>query len=189
MSDLELYITEIFASVQGETSFTGWPTTFIRLAACNLRCTWCDTTYSFSRGTPFTILDLVKQSKEFGCQHICITGGEPLLQTAVHQLIALLLSHGHTLSLETGGSLPIHEVDSRVHIILDIKCPGSGMSHKNHWQNLHAINSKDEVKFVLADENDYLYAKNICDQYNLFKKTPQYPFFTRPWHPRTKNSC
>src|SRR5262245_35452899 len=127
MSDPELYITEIFTSIQGETSFTGLPTTFIRLAACNLRCSWCDTTYSFGRGTAKKISELIRQSKTNGCKHVCITGGDPLLQPQVHQMIDQLLHAGFILSLETGGSLPINEVNSRVHIILDIKCPGSGM--------------------------------------------------------------
>ncbi len=172
MSNSEiLYITEIFASVQGETSFVGLPTTFIRLASCNLRCSWCDTAYSFSRGTPMPIAELVANAQTNACKHICITGGEPLLQPEVHQLIDKLLHQGHILSLETGGSLPINEVDSRVHIILDIKCPGSDMSHKNHWQNLDAITNKDEIKFVVSDELDYKYAKDICAEYNLFKKS------------------
>ncbi|MBA2729030.1 MAG: radical SAM protein [Parachlamydiaceae bacterium] len=172
MTDLQLYITEVFASVQGETSLTGLPTTFIRLASCNLRCSWCDTTYSFGRGTPASIEHLVLEAENNGCQFVCITGGEPLLQPYVHQLIDKLLHHGYVISLETGGSLPIHEVDSRVLIILDIKCPGSGMSHKNHWENLHIITKKDEIKFVLTNEEDYIYAKEICLKYNLFKKTP-----------------
>lgn len=171
-TDLQLYITEIFASVQGETSLTGLPTTFIRLASCNLRCSWCDTTYSFGRGTPTSIDQLVTQTEDYGCKHVCVTGGEPLLQPLVHRLISKLLHNGHVLSLETGGSLPINEVDSRVHIILDIKCPGSGMSQKNHLENLHLITKKDEIKFVLTNEEDYIYAKEMCHKYNLYQKTP-----------------
>lgn len=117
------------------------------------------------------IAELVANAQTNGCKHICITGGEPLLQAEVHQLIDKLLHQGHIISLETGGSLPINEVDSRVHIILDIKCPGSDMSHKNHWQNLDAITNKDEIKFVVSDELDYKYAKDICAEHNLFKKS------------------
>lgn len=168
---MHLNITEIFASVQGETSFAGLPTTFIRLSACNLRCTWCDTTYSFSKGTTVTISSLLEQTETFGCPHVCVTGGEPLLQSAVHSLLKDLCDRNYVVSLETGGSLAIEQVDVRVHIILDIKCPGSGMSHKNYWRNLENIESKDEVKFVISDEIDYNYAKEICESYKLKEKT------------------
>lgn len=163
----ELNIIEVFASVQGETSFAGLPTTFIRLAACNLRCIWCDTTYSFGRGTPLSFQSLLDKVQVFNCRYICITGGEPLLQPAVFDLMKLLCDKGYTLSLETGGSLSIEKVDPRVHVILDIKCPGSGMSDKNLWENLPLLKPNDQVKFVLADREDYLYAKSICAKYSL----------------------
>lgn len=164
-----LNIIEIFASVQGETSFSGLPTTFIRLAACNLRCTWCDTTYSFGKGNPLSLDNILDKINTFGCRHVCVTGGEPLLQKNVHPLMTQLCNKGYVVSLETGGSLPTAEVDPRVHVILDIKCPGSGMSEKNHWENLGTIRPQDEVKFVLADMTDYHYAKNTCEKYGLFK--------------------
>lgn len=129
--DKVLNIIEIFASVQGETSLTGQMTAFIRLARCNLRCSWCDTTYSFARGTSQTIESILSKVKEFGCRYVCITGGEPLLQKDVHELMRHLCDQSYIVSLETGGSLSTHLVDARVRIILDIKCPGSGMVERN----------------------------------------------------------
>lgn len=166
-----LNIIELFASVQGETSFTGLPTSFIRLAACNLRCTWCDTTYSFGRGEPVSLKAIVDKMDGFGCRHICVTGGEPLLQENVYPLMTQLCDKGYILSIETGGSLCTSKIDPRVHIILDVKCPGSGMQHKNYWPNLNLIRSIDQVKFVIQDANDYAYCKQICQEYKLFQKT------------------
>lgn len=168
--DSTLNIIEVFASVQGETTFSGLPTTFIRLAACNLRCTWCDTTYSFGRGTPHTLKSIIETVETFGCRHVCMTGGEPLLQQNVHLLMRELCDRGYVLSLETSGSLTIAEVDPRVHVILDIKCPDSSMSHKNLWENIPLLKHKDEVKFVLMGEKDYNYAKEICNTYTLYAK-------------------
>jgi len=165
-----LNLIEIFASVQGETSFTGLPTTFIRLARCNLRCTWCDTTYSFGRGTPMSLPEIFNQVRTFGCSYICVTGGEPLLQDNVYPLMKTLCDEGYKVSLETSGSLTTANVDPRVSVILDVKCPGSAMSDKNHWPNLDALRPFDEVKFVIQDETDYLYAKQICQKHQLFSK-------------------
>jgi 7-carboxy-7-deazaguanine synthase len=165
-----LYLVEIFESIQGETSFSGLPTTFIRLAACNLRCTWCDTTYSFGRGTPWKSVDIIEHVEKLGSRHICVTGGEPLLQENVHALMQTLCDKGYIVSLETGGSLPTNEVDSRVHVILDIKCPNSRMSEKNDWSNLPHLRKQDEVKFVLMNREDYEYAKDICRKFNLYEK-------------------
>ncbi len=173
---MNLNLIEIFASVQGETSFTGLPTTFIRLAACNLRCSWCDTTYSFGRGTPFAIEAILEKVRENGCRHVCVTGGEPLLQSDVHVLMKKLCDEDFCVSLETGGSLSIETVDPRVHVILDIKCPGSAMSHKNLWSNLDILKKEDEVKFVIADEEDYIYAKEICLNHSLFTKVSEVLF-------------
>src|ERR1700722_3253851 len=121
----QLNLIELFASIQGETSLTGLPTSFIRLAACNLRCSWCDTSYSFGRGTPNSFQQIFDQLKKQGCPYVCVTGGEPLLQENVYSLLSLLCDAGYQVSLETGGSLPTHKVDERVRIIYDIKCPGS----------------------------------------------------------------
>lgn len=173
---MNLNLIEIFASVQGETSFTGLPTVFIRLAACNLRCQWCDTTYSFGRGTPYALEDILEKTHSFGCKNICITGGEPLLQKNVYPLMKALCDSGYTVSLETSGSLSTDQVDPRVHIILDIKCPDSLMSHKNHWENLDMLKKQDEVKFVIMSRQDYDYAKEICERYQLFQKVKEVLF-------------
>jgi 7-carboxy-7-deazaguanine synthase len=168
-----LYLIEIFSSVQGETSFSGLPTTFVRLAACNLRCTWCDTTYSFGRGTPWKTDAVLKKIEEYGNRHVCVTGGEPLLQANVHALMTVLCDRGFIVSLETSGSLSTVQVDPRVHVILDIKCPHSGMSDKNEWSNMALLRLKDEVKFVLVNQEDYEYAKAICTQYDLYSKVKE----------------
>lgn len=165
-----LNITEIFTSVQGETSFSGLPTTFIRLARCNLRCRWCDTSYSFSRGEEFTLDSLLERVKADGVRHICITGGEPLLQKNVYSLMTTLCDLGYVVSMETGGGMSTESVDSRVHTILDIKCPGSGMDQKNTWENLDRLRAHDEVKFVISHREDYLWAKEVCERYDLFSK-------------------
>lgn len=165
-----LNIIEIFSSVQGETSLTGFPTTFVRLAACNLRCTWCDTAYSFGRGVPHSITSILKQIEDNGCRHVCITGGEPLLQEDVNILMKNCCDKGYIVSLETGGSLTTERIDPRVRVILDVKCPDSGMSEKNYWENLKILKDHDEVKFVVQGLKDYEYAKNISEQYGLYNR-------------------
>jgi 7-carboxy-7-deazaguanine synthase len=164
-----LNLIELFRSVQGETSFAGLPTTFIRLARCNLRCTWCDTSYSFRRGTPHAIGDILQTVEAFGCRHVCVTGGEPLLQPQIHALLTALCDRNYVVSLETSGSLSTKAVDPRVRTILDVKCPGSGMHAHNHWPNIVALRPHDEVKFVLADRADYDYAKEIVVRHGLDK--------------------
>lgn len=171
-----LNLIELFASVQGETSFTGQMTTFIRLARCNLRCTWCDTTYSFGRGVAHTLDSIIEKVQGWGCRYVCITGGEPLLQPDVHLLMKQLCDLGYIVSLETSGSLITHEVDERVHVILDVKCPGSGMSEKNLLSNLNLLKEQDEVKFVICDRNDFDFAHEICKEYNLFKRSKEVLF-------------
>ncbi|NGX41791.1 MAG: 7-carboxy-7-deazaguanine synthase [Chlamydiae bacterium] len=168
-----LNLAEIYKSVQGETSFTGLPTTFVRLAKCNLRCHWCDTPHSFGKGKPVALQDITAKAEEFGCKHICITGGEPLLQENVYPLMDQFCELGFIVSLETGGSISTQRVNSRIHTILDIKCPGSGMSDKNHWENLNRLRDHDEVKFVVKDENDYNYSLDICKKYALFSRQKQ----------------
>jgi 7-carboxy-7-deazaguanine synthase len=165
-----LNIIEIFASVQGETSRTGLPSSFVRLASCNLRCSWCDTTYSFGRGNPISLSAIIEKIDCLGCKHVCITGGEPLLQENVYDLMKRLCDAGYVLNLETGGSLSIDRVDLRVHVILDVKCPGSEMSSKNFWPNFEFLKADDEVKFVIKDRLDYQYSKEICLQYHLWNK-------------------
>lgn len=179
-NDLEknqsLNLIEIFRSVQGETSFSGLPTTFIRLAACNLRCSWCDTTYSFGRGTPYLIDDIISQVNQWGCKYICITGGEPLLQSNVFNLMDKLCDAHYIVSLETSGSLPTDRVNPNVRVILDIKCPGSQMSEKNLWTNLEHLHHHDQVKFVIQDLEDYMYAKEVCSKYKLYDKVSEVLF-------------
>lgn len=176
MTTNHVYITETFRSVQGETSLTGWPTFFIRLSGCNLRCTWCDTTYSFSRGEKREIEDLVEESKLSGCSYVCLTGGEPLLQPGLVPLAERLLEEGFTVSLETGGSLTIANVPEAVKVILDIKCPKSGMAHKNHLENIPLLKSKDEVKFVIGNREDFEFSRDFIAEHALFEKTAEILF-------------
>lgn len=171
-----LNLIEMFASVQGETSLTGLPTTFIRLAACNLRCTWCDTTYSFERGSPHSFDAIMDTVKNNACPYVCVTGGEPLLQKNVYDLLTLLCDQGYIVSLETGGSLPTVKVDPRVLTILDVKCPGSGMSAKNCLENLLCLKEHDEVKFVILDRADFDFSMQICQQYGLFHRRKEVLF-------------
>ena len=174
MSEESLNLIEIFGSVQGETSFTGLPTTFIRLATCNLRCSWCDTSYSFGRGTPYSFKQIHTQVDDFGLKWICVTGGEPLLQKNVYPLMRELINKGYILTIETGGSLSTEQIPEEVTVILDIKCPGSRMDGKNLFENLTQLKEIDEVKFVIQDDADYSYALQVCKDYNLFarKKEP-----------------
>ena len=167
---LMLRLIEIYESIQGETSLAGLPAVFIRLAGCNLRCVWCDTPYSFGRGDPFELDAIIEKVQSYGAEQVCVTGGEPLLQKGVHSLMRTLCDLGKTVSLETGGSLSCEPVDPRVRIILDIKCPGSGMSEKNLYENLSRLREHDEVKFVILDEPDYLFSKKICTSYGLFSR-------------------
>jgi 7-carboxy-7-deazaguanine synthase len=177
MQDIStLNLIEMFRSVQGETSLAGLPTTFIRLAACNLRCSWCDTTYSFGRGTPHTLDEILTFVSTAGCQYVCVTGGEPLLQPNAIPLMEKLCQSGFKVSLETGGSLSTQDVPSQVRIILDIKCPGSLMSQHNYWANLDLLRVHDQVKFVLQDSKDYSYAKDICTKHHLFEKVEEVLF-------------
>lgn len=172
-----LRLIELFGSVQGETSFSGLPTTFIRLASCNLRCTWCDTPYSFGRGDPYTLENILGQVKQNHLKWVCITGGEPLLQENVYPLMQELVDLGYIVSLETSGSLCTQRVPEKVAIILDIKCPGSGMESKNLFSNLNHLKNNDEVKFVIKDENDYRYSLDICRKFALFEREKQ-PLFS-----------
>lgn len=160
-------ITEIYTSVQGESHLCGLPTIFIRTAACNLRCSWCDTPYSFGRGESVSLPKILQQVDDSGLKHVCITGGEPLLQEQVFYLMKILCDKGYIVSLETSGSIDTTPVDERVITILDIKCPGSTMDHKNCWANLKQLQPHDEVKFVVLNRDDYEYAKKIIEKYQL----------------------
>ncbi len=164
-------ITEIFYSIQGESSFAGRPCTFIRLTGCNLRCTWCDTEYSFHGGTEMTPSEIMARIIEYGCKLVEFTGGEPLLQRDVFPLIMEILDKGYTVLVETGGSINLSNLDPRAIKILDIKCPSSGMHDKMDFANIDLLTGRDEVKFVVLDRKDYEYARSIIETYNLTVRT------------------
>jgi 7-carboxy-7-deazaguanine synthase len=159
-----LTVNEIFHSIQGESTRAGHPCVFVRLTACDLRCTWCDTPYAFHEGRKMSIDEVVKAVDEYGCPLVEITGGEPLLQDEVYPLMERLLEGGHTVMLETGGHRPIDRVPADVVKVVDVKCPGSGESDKNHWANLDALGPHDEVKFVIADRADYDFARDVVQK-------------------------
>ncbi|NOT24113.1 MAG: 7-carboxy-7-deazaguanine synthase QueE [Nitrospiraceae bacterium] len=160
-------ITEIFHSIQGESSYAGQPCVFVRLTGCPLRCTWCDTDYAFYGGRECSIDDVLAQVQDYGCRLVEVTGGEPLVQAECPPFMTRLCDAGYTVLLETSGAVDIAPVDPRVHVILDVKCPGSGMAERMHWPNLSRLAPKDEVKFVLADKADYDWAREILAQYDL----------------------
>ena len=166
----QLKVFEIFYSLQGESSRVGLPTIFIRLSGCPMRCHYCDTAYAFQGGSMMGMDDIMSSIKKYDTRYVTVTGGEPLAQKEVLNLLKTLADSDYEVSLETGGGLSIKEVDPRVKIILDIKTPESGEEKKNHWENLEVINSKDEIKFVLCSREDYDWAKQILDQYQLTEK-------------------
>lgn len=154
MSDT-LIITEIYASIQGESSYAGLPCTFVRLTGCPLRCRWCDTTYGFYGGTETSLSDILSSVKKLGVSLVELTGGEPLAQKNCPTLAKALIDQGHKVLIETGGSEDVSSLDPNVHIIMDIKCPGSQMHEKNRWENLNHLKPTDEIKMVLADRADF----------------------------------
>jgi len=162
-----LTVNEIFHSIQGESSRAGQPCVFVRLTACDLRCSWCDTPYAFYEGTKRSLDEVVSEVEQYDCPLVEITGGEPLLQEEVYPLMQALAERGRTVLLETGGHRPIDRVPPSVIRIVDVKCPGSGESAKNHWANLDALRPHDEVKFVIADREDYEFAREIITRYAL----------------------
>ena len=162
-----LKVNEIYASIQGESSYTGLPCVFIRLTGCNLRCSWCDTAYAFYEGIDLTLEDIMFQVENFSLPLVEITGGEPLMQENVYPLMNLLLDKGYRVMLETGGAISINKVPEEVIKILDIKCPGSGEEKKNHLENLKLLTPHDEVKFVLIDRADYEWSRDLLQKYNL----------------------
>jgi 7-carboxy-7-deazaguanine synthase len=162
-----LTITEIYPSIQGESSFAGQPCTFVRLTACDLRCAWCDTVYAFTEGRKQPLDDVVDEVRRCGLPLVELTGGEPLLQPQSVPLMQRLLDEGYTVLLETGGHISIADVPAGVHRIVDVKCPCSGESGRMHWPNLDLVTSRDEVKFVIADRRDYEYARDTVATYAL----------------------
>ena len=165
-----LTVNEIFYSIQGESTHAGEPCVFIRLTACDLRCSWCDTPYAFHEGRKRTLDDVIAEVEAYGCPLVEITGGEPLLQEDVYPLMDRLLAAGHTLLLETGGHLDIGKVPPPVVRIVDIKCPASGEASKQHWANIDSLLPHDQVKFVIQDEADYGYARDVLSRYELDKR-------------------
>ena len=162
-----LVVTEIFHSIQGESSFMGLPCVFVRLTGCPLRCRWCDTDYAFQGGTRMTQDEVVGRVASYGCKLVELTGGEPLAQRASLELMSRLADVGYTVLLETSGALPIEEVDPRVHRIVDLKCPDSDEQAKNRLENLPHLTAKDEVKFVVAGRRDYEWARGMIREHAL----------------------
>jgi 7-carboxy-7-deazaguanine synthase len=160
-------VNEIFYSVQGESSYAGRPCVFVRLTACDLRCSWCDTPYAFHEGTKRQLDEVLDEVDRFECSLVEVTGGEPLLQEGVYPLMQGLLERGKTVLLETGGHRSTERVPERVVTVIDVKCPGSGEQEKMQWENLDRLRSHDEVKFVVRDRVDCEYARDVIGRHRL----------------------
>ena len=171
---MDLRITEIFLSIQGESSHAGRPCAFVRLTGCPMRCVWCDSEYTFTGGERMSFEDIFALLAEYGCNLVEVTGGEPLAQKNVFPFITHLCDKGYETLIETGGFVSTGEVDDRAKIILDIKCPASGEAERNHWPNIKRLRpDKDEVKFVIANLADWEFAKEIITKYNLVNRTKE----------------
>jgi 7-carboxy-7-deazaguanine synthase len=164
-------ITEIFHSIQGESTHAGRPCVFVRLTGCNLRCRWCDSVYTFTGGEQRSLGDVVAEVKSYGCNLVEITGGEPLAQSESLELIRTLCDEGFEVLIETSGSIDVTPVDRRAKLILDVKCPGSGEADRNRWENLDDLRDHDEIKFVIADRADYDFALRVIAERNLGSRT------------------
>jgi 7-carboxy-7-deazaguanine synthase len=162
-----LKLTEVFLSLQGEAHNVGWPTVFVRLTGCPLRCQYCDTQYAFYGGEWFSLDDVIARVTEYGVKDVCVTGGEPLAQNGVHELMCRLCDLGHRVSLETSGALSIAEVDTRVIRVLDIKTPDSGEVTRNRWENLSELRPEEQIKFVLCSRADYEWARALVREREL----------------------
>jgi 7-carboxy-7-deazaguanine synthase len=162
-----LRINEIFHSIQGESRHAGRPCVLVRLTGCNLRCVWCDTEYAFDEGADRSVGEVVRQVAGHGTRYVLVTGGEPLAQAGVHDLIGELLDGGYEVAIETGGSLDLAPLDRRAMVVMDLKCPGSGMSGMNRWENLALLKPGDEVKFVVADRADYDWSRETIARHRL----------------------
>lgn len=163
----KLRITEIFSSIQGESSSVGMPTVFVRLTGCPLRCQYCDTTYAFSGGDWMQLDDILTNVASFNLKHVTVTGGEPLAQKTCLSLLTKLCDQDYSVSLETSGALDVSEVDPRVVKVMDIKTPASEEAKKNNWDNIYYLREQDQVKFVICNQSDYVWAKNIVTEYQL----------------------
>lgn len=165
---MDLRITEIFLSIQGESSHAGRPCSFVRLTGCPMRCVWCDSEYTFTGGERMAFDAIFAKLEEFGCGLVEVTGGEPLAQKNVFPFITELCDRGYEVMIETGGFVSTKKVDERAKIILDIKCPASGETERNHWPNLERLRPDlDEVKFVVADMDDWEFARSIIEKFEL----------------------
>ena len=165
-----LLLTETYPCIQGESTFAGLPFLLVRTARCNLRCAWCDSSFTFRGGERRSLHDVLDEVRESGLRHVLITGGEPLLQPAVLPFASTLCDEGFTVLVETGGSLDVGTLDARVRRIVDVKCPGSGEEHRNLWSNLPLLGRLDEVKFVIADGADYEYARRVVEEHGLVEQ-------------------
>ena len=163
-----LRVTEIFRSIQGESTHAGRPCSFVRLTGCPMRCTWCDSEYTFTGGERMSVEDVMQKVRDFGCRLVEVTGGEPLAQREAFTLVRQLCDEGFEVLIETGGFVPTEGLDERAKIILDVKCPASGEAERNHWPNLERLRAdRDEVKFVVADRADWDFAREIIARYDL----------------------
>jgi len=170
MGFLPMQVTEIFYSIQGESTWAGQPCVFVRLTGCPLRCSWCDTDYAFSGGSEQPIEAIVDRVRAFACPLVEVTGGEPLAQPDCNRLLSRLCDEPFTVLLETSGAIDTASVDPRVRIILDVKCPGSGMTDRMHWPNVERLRSSDEAKFVITDRNDYEWAKETVARFGIDRR-------------------
>jgi len=168
--EIMLKINEIYYSLQGESTKAGLPCVFIRLTYCNLRCTYCDTEYAFYEGSDKSIDEIMDEVSKYNCRLVEVTGGEPLVQSEVLPLMEKLCNLGYEVLIETGGSLPIENIDKRVKVIMDLKCPSSKMMKKNRYENIEFLKPTDEVKFVIGTREDYDWSKSIIEKYNLIGK-------------------
>lgn len=169
---MALRLTEIFYSLQGEASRVGLPTVFVRLTGCPLRCTWCDTTYSFTGGEPASIAAVLAEVAKYPARQVCVTGGEPLAQKECPALLTALCDAGYEVSLETSGALDVSTVDPRVSRIMDLKAPDSGECARNRWENLPFLNARDEIKIVIASRQDYEWAREQIRGHALTQRCP-----------------
>ena len=169
---MALRLTEIFYSLQGEATRVGLPTVFVRLTGCPLRCTWCDTTYSFTGGEPATIASVLAEVAKYPAKQVCVTGGEPLAQKECLPLLSALCDAGYDVSLETSGALDIAGVDPRVSRIMDLKAPASGEVERNRWENLAHLTTHDEIKIIIAARADYEWARQMIRQHDLPRRCP-----------------
>lgn len=166
-----LRVTEIFRSIQGESTHAGRPCAFVRLTGCPMRCVWCDSEYTFTGGERMTLDEVLAQVRALGCRLVEVTGGEPLAQRAAFELITRLCDAGYEVLIETGGYVSTAAVDERAKLILDVKCPASGEAERNHWPNLERLRAdRDEVKFVVAERNDWDFARDVIARYDLERR-------------------